>query len=730
MLLYYFPLLTDRRLYEYTTSYNPQKWGVFMKIPVLLAGPILRRVSKHQIHIWIATSERMDINGVLFNATFNQKDGYNYKIISEYSKTNTIQLGENLYISLVMLLPETDSFPTNSLLAYNLYFETKSGVMDLGSFDLLMQNNLQSIVYGNHRYPTFFIADSAEHQRLYGSCRKTHGEGEDLFIGADLYMNQHYDNLAKRPSNLFLLGDQIYADDVADPMFSVVHELAEKIMGNWQENLSHIDKRLEKEPFDDALHQLQGRQYISEKFCKFTSNNAGNHLFTFGEYAAMYILNWSPEVWKETKIPTFEELREEDKIYFIYKDINHNEEERIKELEEHELRYRKQVEMIEQFQKGVYCARRIMANTPTYMMFDDHDITDDWNLSENWRSLVQTSPLGSHVIANGLTAYWAFQGWGNDPTAFDQEFLDRTSAYFMALEDQIPLVNETIYKEWNQNMWSFDSWFYIVPTKPESLFLDTRTMRHFTTAPQPVKIGRKIEETPNSPELIRGEAWERITNLLQSSNWDKKEPLFIISPVPLYGIDLIESVLLQYVEPLRSFGIPVHYQFDMEAWKFNGKGFHTFMEHLEEWGGDNYFILSGDTHLASNVHSKIEYQRKRKFNIHQFTSSPIKNMSFSGFFGVLLKSAIWFNALRKKKKIFYRSCNQDYHLLESKKELVNTKGVRWKETIQYKSTDNGNVVETDNNIGIVTISSNEISNTLLTYNGKKWFERAFSSNSV
>lgn len=697
-----------------------------MKLPVILAGPILRRTTEQNVYIWMATSEELVIDGEVFEVSGDQPDVPSYRKISDRSKTTMLQFGENLYIYLIKLEPLLNTFPTEQPLAYNLTFHSKFKTFDFLSPD---EFQAQTITYENHQYPTFII-NHKDHQFLYGSCRKAHGEGEDLFAGADLYVKEHYHNIETRPSQLFLLGDQIYSDDVADPLFAVIQHLAQALMGKHEQNMMELDDRLQKEPFQEALHQIHGRQYISEKFCKFTSNNAYNHLFTFGEYAAMYLLTWNPELLKAIPFPAFEEMNENNRLYYIFKDEYENEEERIKELEDHELRYHKQLEKLQAFQNQIPCARRVMANTPTYMIFDDHDVTDDWNLSENWTKLVSESPLGSFVVANGLTAYFAFQGWGNDPILFPGEFIDCIQSYFQALKDQIPLKNEPIYKKWLKEMWEFDSWFYTVPSNPNTLVLDTRTMRHFGTSPQPVKIGRKIEETPNSPELISKEGWEKITKLLLNSSWNKDEPLIIISPVPLYGIDLIETVLLEYVDPLRSFGIPVHYQFDMEAWKYNIKGYYHFIQNLEKWGGKHYFILSGDTHLASNAKANITIPHKRKFTIHQFTSSPIKNMSFSGFFGRLLKTAIWFNALKRKKKVFHRSINQDYSLVESKQELTNRKGVRWKEILQYMSTDSGSVVETNNNIGLVTIKHGSINNTLLTYDGKNVKEQSFSSNPI
>ena len=62
--------------------------------------------------------------------------------------------------------------------------------------------------------------------------------------------------------------------------------------------------------------------------------------------------------------------------------------------------------------------RRALANVPTYMVFDDHDVTDDWNIGRAWRDQVYTSPLGRRIITNALVAYALFQDWGNDPLRY------------------------------------------------------------------------------------------------------------------------------------------------------------------------------------------------------------------------------------------------------------------------------------------------------------------------
>jgi hypothetical protein len=54
-----------------------------------------------------------------------------------------------------------------------------------------------------------------------------------------------------------------------------------------------------------------------------------------------------------------------------------------------------------------------MSTVPTAMIFDDHDIRDDWNTSEAWRTHVKKLPWWRDRIRAGLASYWVYQHLGN-----------------------------------------------------------------------------------------------------------------------------------------------------------------------------------------------------------------------------------------------------------------------------------------------------------------------------
>ena len=62
-------------------------------------------------------------------------------------------------------------------------------------------------------------------------------------------------------------------------------------------------------------------------------------------------------------------------------------------------------------------SRRVLAHLPSFMIFDDHEVTDDWNADPGWLQMVHSErdrlKLWPHTITDALCAYWMYQGWGN-----------------------------------------------------------------------------------------------------------------------------------------------------------------------------------------------------------------------------------------------------------------------------------------------------------------------------
>jgi phosphodiesterase/alkaline phosphatase D-like protein len=59
--------------------------------------------------------------------------------------------------------------------------------------------------------------------------------------------------------------------------------------------------------------------------------------------------------------------------------------------------------------------RWIMSTVPTAMIFDDHDVRDDWNTSAAWRDEMRATSWWRERIRSGLASYWVYQHLGNLP---------------------------------------------------------------------------------------------------------------------------------------------------------------------------------------------------------------------------------------------------------------------------------------------------------------------------
>ncbi|MDQ0217758.1 hypothetical protein ELQ35_13350 [Peribacillus cavernae] len=665
-----------------------------MKLPVVLAGPFLRRTEFDRVYVWIACSEEYEISAELYQINKNAAFAYDPEQIK--TSVKTVRLGEKLFISIVKLEPISESFPIDQLLGYNIRFTRNRISFDLGSLGVLSPGVPDSIVYGNLKYPTFYISERPESKLFYGSCRKLHGTGGDSLAGADILLEKSFLDLDERPEALFLMGDQIYADDAAGPLMPFLMKLGETVTGR-KEDLAKVEPGLSKERYKPSLDKIYGRKKVAAELCKFSSRKAANHLLRFGEYAAMYLLSFNPELWKlaenEHGIKSFEEEHEENAICIA-------EEEKMDDVR---LAYHKQLKDIKRFAASLPRVRRLLANIPSYMIFDDHDITDDWNFSYEWRENVWNAPLGRHVIANGLSAYWAFQGWGNNPDSFDDDFSGAIGAHLNSLSGK-----KNISRNWEKKMWNFNNWHFTVPTYPTAVFLDTRTQRAYRSGD-----GKLVDQ---GPQLINELGWLQTRYSLIQSGWEAGDPLIVVSPAPLYGIGKFESMIRKAANPLKLTGFPAGTALDMESWRYNGRGFESFHEWVMDTDPEYCLILSGDSHFAFSLKADVSYLNGDKKTLYQFTSSPMKNKSFTDVSSQLLKTMLHMHSLKNTRKKGNRDKKNTFHI-ELDYDFAHETVA--KETIHYNSLQNGPIIEAENNLGLLSVLPGKIDNALVTPNGEK-----------
>lgn len=473
-----------------------------------LIGPMVRRASASAVHIFLATPNNVSLRGEIYAidtsgvARALERGGRTGPPRATATNLATSaharwRLGPGMTAHLLKLTPLSGrTFPTGQVLGYDV-------LIDPGKTSLRSHPERADFVLPPLELPSFVLqAGGTTLRALQGSCRKMHGGATDAMVATDRELIRSASRVEERPSVLFLTGDQIYADDVAAPLMKVLLELSRRIRGG-------VDAVPGLPPL--AGVRLSERQRISTDLCKFTSNEAANHLFTFGEYAAMYALAWNPRLWPRS-MPTVgaHEIPQTDRINFIGE-------------------YSKQVRKLEEQRPRVLSARRVLANVASYMMWDDHEITDDWFLTEAWKAAVRGSPSGKRVIANGIGAFAVFQAWGNTPDRF-------ASGDGGTLREQMQLalaagpVAGSGTSNFDDLAWTFSLWAFATPTDPLGYMLNTRTQRASTRPPA----------AGDAPRLMDDSAWRLMQSECASATG---KPFIVIAPAPIYGFTAVESPL-------------------------------------------------------------------------------------------------------------------------------------------------------------------------------------------
>jgi hypothetical protein len=75
--------------------------------------------------------------------------------------------------------------------------------------------------------------------------------------------------------------------------------------------------------------------------------------------------------------------------------------------------------------------RWLLSTVPSSMIFDDHDVRDDWNTSQAWRDAIEQQPWWRERIRGALVSYWVYQHIGNlapEDLATDELFKTVTTA--------------------------------------------------------------------------------------------------------------------------------------------------------------------------------------------------------------------------------------------------------------------------------------------------------------
>ena len=420
--------ITSPLLYKDSTMAFTKLADRLKNLPLVLAGPILRQVTKDSVTVWIALKQSATV-------TLNVYDSDNpqtRKLLIDPASRATTAVGTNLHIVAVTARKQ-GTLSEGHIYFYDLTFTSAGQTFTLSQAVTAVG---APAVQNPFAYPPFTLPgfalppkDITKLRLFQGSCRKAHGEGADALAILDGEIRPNASDPVKRPHQLVLGGDQIYADDVADALLLLLTDAGKTLLG-WSEPLPMPAPTgsLLPESLPPYLRQppLQA--------AGFTSDDVRSHLLSLGEYFAMYLFGWSDVLWPDaaTKLDTYDEMFA---ISFPGVDAN-----AALTAATHKsvdvgpgipamavtMAGRKKIILqatadTETFRTTLPAVRTVLANIPSYMICDDHEFTDDWNMTRRFCQGIYGGDLGVRVAQNALVAFSICQSWGNTPEQFAED---------------------------------------------------------------------------------------------------------------------------------------------------------------------------------------------------------------------------------------------------------------------------------------------------------------------
>ncbi|NMG48791.1 alkaline phosphatase family protein [Azoarcus communis] len=588
-------------------------------IPWVLAGPILRQCTPTRLVYWLAVREP-----ALLRIRINPEVGKSRDLEMAPGEPGCriLTAGMHLHYLLIDLRFE-EPLPQDCWIGYTIALQ---GLSAIDGVWLECADWAPDLCYPGKRSPGF-VLPSRIRSLLHGSCRKPHDAGGDGLIEADQLLesllaqdtlctgqvpvSEAPDARPAWPSVLMMTGDQVYADDVAGPMLHAIQQVIARL-GLPDEPLAGGEligaptaQLLYRHPAGfyrrDTLLPRQPRNYALIEVLfggvekpVFTTDSAHNHLISLGEVLAMYLLVWSPALWSQIDLTPPANLDAGAlKLYHTERDV------------------------IQEFVAGLPAVQRLFAHLPTAMIFDDHDITDDWNLSREWEEVAYGHPFSRRVIGNAVFGYLINQAWGNHPDAFDGQLMDQVQS---SLDTPGAEAHEALI----DRLLRFDCWHYSWPTQPPLVVIDGRTHRW------------RSESAARKPSGLMD--WEALTDLQQTL---KGLPaVLLVSPAPIFGVKLIESIQRVFSWCGQSLLV------DAENWMAHAGAGNTILNIFRHPKTPQHFVvLSGDVHYSFVYDVELRGQ-VRGPDIWQITSSGLRNSFPPRLLDVLDRANRWLYAPR------------------------------------------------------------------------------------
>ena len=238
---------------------------------------------------------------------------------------------------------------------------------------------------------------------------------------------------------------------------------------------------------------------------------------------------------------------------------------------------------------------------PTAMIFDDHDMIDDWNISDSWVREIRQQPWWSEHVIGGLVSYWIYQHLGNmSPAEIRAEGM---LAELGELDDGFEYL-----REWARSSEEF------TPVPGGYRFSFARRLGDVALVVIDARNGRVLE--PGNRSIVDDDEWAWIVNHCETD----ARHLLIGSSLPAFvpgGIHDLQRWNERVCDGAWGrlgirLGERARRALDLEDWPAFGRSFDALVALLAALGSADRLsppatisVLSGDIHFS--YHSVLHF---------------------------------------------------------------------------------------------------------------------------
>ncbi|MDT0180496.1 alkaline phosphatase D family protein [Microbacterium sp. ARD31] len=263
--------------------------------------------------------------------------------------------------------------------------------------------------------------------------------------------------------------------------------------------------------------------------------------------------------------------------------------------------------------------RWLLSTVPSAMIFDDHDVRDDWNASLDWKKQMEATSWWHGRIVAGLASYWVYQHLGNLSPAerAEDEIWQRVLAHTGPDELDLSTV--------------LDDFADRVDREPTTYRFSYR--RDFGDIRLVVVDSRAARDlTPTARALVDATEWAWLDAQLQGGvrHLLVATSLPYLLPIGLHHVESWDEAISQGAWGRRAarVGERLRQMVDLEHWAAWQNSFQALARVITEIadGGrgtapDTLLFLSGDVHFSYIA----EVDRSRGSRIVQAVCSPVRN---------------------------------------------------------------------------------------------------------